>query len=797
MERLQLDSARAPEGDTRNLLEGNYSWERGSGDGYMGNSYMSNSHVKNSYEEDSHVGNRSIIMHIALQGCLRSGSIPYGLTADTGGHIRYLLELVEALAQRPEVSHQIIVTRAFDAPHLGEEYKCLEEAMSENVTLWRCQGASSAYLSKEELWRELPHLVRDLIVRMKQTRLQPNLIHAHYADAGVMALRLKAALGIPYVFTAHSLGATKALHKALDAPVDRVLKRRIRLEEIAIKGADRLIASSEHETLVQYGLYRQHDIRKAQVNPPGCDLQIFRTPAPANAAKEVDAELRRFLRQPDRPCLLAIARPVEKKNLYALVKAYGENPRLRERANLVIYAGTRSQIQSGEPEAQQVWQHLLELIDDYDLYGDVAYPKHHELRHVPAIYQWAARRRGVFVNPALNEPFGLTLLEAAAAGLPVVATREGGPVDIVGRCQNGHLVSPTDLNAIAEACHHLLTDDLDWKRYSSRGSQNVNFYTWSRHARQYIQDAGLALPEQSAARHQRPVTQLMATDMDATLLGHWEGLANLRDWLAQNLHYLFVVATGRAVEEAMGEMAAWSAPLPDFLIADVGSSIYRISPHGEPQLIADWHRRLDEGWQREACRRLLEKEKALTPQPESTQFAYKLSYFLDDSRNRAPGSTSKHIVERIERTLLLAGLTARVVHSHDNLIDILPAGGGKARAVEFICEEFGLGRHQVVAAGDSGNDIDLLKYAALGIAVANHTVELEALRRCKNIYWAKTECAAGLLEGLRYWHSLNSHVHPIHVSDTAVHAQSKPVHTPLSRPSPALTSGARKIEAGA
>lgn len=81
-----------------------------------------------------------VIMHIALQGCLKPGAIPYGLTADTGGHIRYLLELVEALSRRPEVSHQIVVTRAFDAPHLGPEYACPEERLSDKATLWRCRG---------------------------------------------------------------------------------------------------------------------------------------------------------------------------------------------------------------------------------------------------------------------------------------------------------------------------------------------------------------------------------------------------------------------------------------------------------------------------------------------------------------------------------------------------------------------------------------------------------------------------------------------------------------------------------
>lgn len=692
-----------------------------------------------------------VIMHIALQGCLKSGPIPYGLTADTGGHIRYLLELVEALAQRPEVSHQIVVTRAFDAPHLGPEYGSPEERLSEKATLWRCRGASSEYLSKEALWRELPAMVVSLMDRMRREGVHPDLIHAHYADAGVMAMRLKAALGIPYVFTAHSLGVTKAKYTFTEGLVNKELRRRIRFEELALKGADGIIASSEHEARLQYGMYRHHNLQKTRVNPPGCDLNSFRTPAPLEAASQVDAELRRFLRRPDRPCMLAIARPVEKKNLCALVKAYGENPELREQANLVIYAGTRRNLDNQEAEVRQVWDQLIQLIDEYDLYGDVAYPKHHEFEHVPAIYQWAARRRGVFVNPALNEPFGLTLLEAAAAGLPVVATREGGPVDIVHRCQHGLLVAPTDIQAIAAACHHLLEDDLAWKRHSVRGHCNVNFYSWSRHADQYLRDTNFSpRPAYSAIRMNRTVTRLLATDMDGTLLGNHDGLKQLTNWLDRNRQCLFVIATGRSVQDALRELETWGAPRPDVLIADVGSSVYQFDDHGKPRLMKSWHHHLKEGWQRTRCQRLLEAQTMLVRQPGHTQSTYKLSYFIRAARLEKAGLTALELVSEVEQSLAAAGLAARVVCSHSNLLDVLPSLGGKALAVDFIRRKYGIEHQGVVTAGDSGNDLDLLRDAAFGIAVANHTAELTALRGRGNIYWARTESAAGIMEGLRY-----------------------------------------------
>ncbi|NIV35682.1 MAG: glycosyltransferase, partial [Anaerolineae bacterium] len=72
--------------------------------------------------------------------------------------------------------------------------------------------------------------------------------------------------------------------------------------------------------------------------------------------------------------------------------------------------------------ARDVLTRLLLDIDRYDLYGHVAYPKHHRPNDIPDLYRIAAKSKGVFVNPALTEPFGLTLIEAAASGLPMVAT---------------------------------------------------------------------------------------------------------------------------------------------------------------------------------------------------------------------------------------------------------------------------------------------------------------------------------------------------------------------------------------
>lgn len=100
------------------------------------------------------------IMHIALQGCLRAGQVAYGLTADTGGHIRYLLELVEAQSQDPAVSRIEVVTRAFCG--YGEDYQSAQESINAKASIRRFATVNPDYLTKEALWTELPSLLEAL-----------------------------------------------------------------------------------------------------------------------------------------------------------------------------------------------------------------------------------------------------------------------------------------------------------------------------------------------------------------------------------------------------------------------------------------------------------------------------------------------------------------------------------------------------------------------------------------------------------------------------------------------------------
>jgi sucrose-phosphate synthase len=78
------------------------------------------------------------------------------------------------------------------------------------------------------------------------------------------------------------------------------------------------------------------------------------------------------------------------------------NKALREIANLVLIMGNREIIDSMAPGSVKVMDQVLKLIDAYDLYGSVAYPKQHTQNDISDIYLLPAATRGVFVNIALQ-----------------------------------------------------------------------------------------------------------------------------------------------------------------------------------------------------------------------------------------------------------------------------------------------------------------------------------------------------------------------------------------------------------
>jgi sucrose-phosphate synthase len=443
--------------------------------------------------------------------------------------------------------------------------------------------------------------------------------------------------------------------------------------------------------------------------------------------------------------ILAVQRPDERKNLETLIRAYGENETLRELANLVLLVGTRDTLDELPKGQRKVLQQMLHLIDRYDLYGSVAYPKQHSSDDIAEIYRLAASRGGVFVNPALTEPFGLTLIEAAASGLPIVATNEGGPQEIVRICNNGVLIDPLDADALAGTLVNSLSDRAEWRQRSRAGIRGADrHFSWKGHVAQYLKRVKpLRRQQRKTAAGPRArmalADRLLVCDIDNTLVGDKEALEELLAWLEDHRNQIaFGVATGRVLERTSTVLERWNVPRPDVLVTAVGSEIH----YGRPDLVSDlnWQRTIDYRWDTLSLRECLAEVPGIRLQAERDQRDFKLSYFVDPEE--WPGA------RELRRRLKEWGLSASLIYSHNEFLDLLPIRASKGRAIQYLARRWGFRMDEILVAGDSGNDADMLRSGALGVVVKNHSSELRYLRGRERIHFAGASYARGILEGI-------------------------------------------------
>jgi sucrose-phosphate synthase len=466
------------------------------------------------------------------------------------------------------------------------------------------------------------------------------------------------------------------------------------------------------------------------------------------------SEASRFLADPRKPIILALSRPDARKNITTLIRAYGENERLREIANLGLVMGVRDDIRAMEKGPREVLSEVLLLIDYYDLHGSVAYPKQHDPDDVPLFYQLAAKTRGVFVNPALSEPFGLTLIEAAASGLPVVATEDGGPRDILADCKNGLLVDPLDSEGMGAALLDAMSDRERWRRWSRNGVAGARrCFSWSAHVNKYMRLVRATVTQHEKRRigsgsRRRLIAadRILLCDIDNTLIGDQAGLAELLRRLDEaSSEIIFGVATGRSLELTRQVLKEWKLPTPQLLITSVGTDL-----HYGPHLIEDpgWEMVIRHRWSPDDIRRVMTGVPGLRLQPPEGQDEYKISYLVDP--DKAPGR------KEIVRILRQADLQASVVYSHGQFLDVLPIRASKGKALRYFAVKWNIPIERCLVAGDSGNDEEMLTGNTLGVVVGNHDQDLEKLKGHPRIYFAEGHHAWGILEGIDQYDFLGS-----------------------------------------
>jgi len=695
------------------------------------------------------------LLLISIHGLIRGHGLELGRDADTGGQTKYVVDLAKSLAERKDVAQVDLVTRLVDDPAVSADYSNPTELISEKARIVRIKAGANEYLPKEQLWDHLDSFMDNLVNWLNEQPRMPDLIHSHYADAGYVGVRLSNLLSIPLVHTGHSLGRDKRkrlLAKGLSREeIENTynIARRIDAEEEILANADLVITSTHNEIEEQYSLYNYYDPNRMSVIPPGTNLEQFHPPVPGEDIP-FKQQLNHFLKEPDKPLILALSRPDERKNILTLIESYGESEALQQQANLLIVAGNRDDINDLDSGARGVFKNILLLIDNYDLYGRIAIPKSHEADEVPEIYRLAAVSKGVFINPALTEPFGLTILEAAASGLPVVATENGGPVDIIGNCKCGTLVDPLDKEEISQALLKYLNDESSWQCISNNGIQGVrDHYSWQAHAEKYLERISKLEARYETLTEHKPLSKTIRyrdraifTDLDQNLIGNPVALEKFSELIRENRKCVsFGISTGRRIDSALALIKKHSIPRPDILISSLGTRI-----HYGQQLTEDdfWADHIDHDWTPRRISKLLDNIPGLKRQPKSEQTSHKISYYYDDTN--APGH--QEIVDLLRQK----EITANVVFSFGQFLDVIPSRASKGQALRYVAQLLEIPLEQTLVAGGSGADEDMMRGNTLAVVVENrHHEELSQLDDAERIYFAGQPHAAGIIEALDHY----------------------------------------------
>jgi sucrose synthase len=144
-----------------------------------------------------------------------------------------------------------------------------------------------------------------------------------------------------------------------------------------------------------------------------------------------------------KPILFTMARLDRVKNLTGLVDMFGKNAKLRELVNLVLVAGDIDASKSKDREEVKEIEKMHSLIEQHKLHVGFRWIRSQTNRvRNGELYRYIADSGGAFVQPALYEGFGLTVVEAMTCGLPTFATSHGGPAEIIEDGISGFHIDP-------------------------------------------------------------------------------------------------------------------------------------------------------------------------------------------------------------------------------------------------------------------------------------------------------------------------------------------------------------------
>jgi len=466
---------------------------------------------------------------------------------DTGGQVVYILDQVKALEKALGESLKnsgldilpkiLILTRLI--PNAGNT-KCNKrlEKVDSTKNSWILRvpfrthnpQITDNWISRFEIWPYLEDFSEDASVEiLAELGRRPDLVIGNYSDGNLVAYRLSKKFNVTQCGIAHALEKSKYLFSALywkDMEQQYNFSLQFTADLISINSANFLITSSFQEiagtdsSIGQYesykhftmpGLYRVEngvDLYHTKFNivSPGVNTKIFfpytnkskRISSIGHTLNELlfenkeDEDVVGILEDTELTPIFSMARLDKIKNLTSLVEWFGENSELQKLGNLIIVSGKVDVNKSSDWEEKEQINLMHELINRYSLHKKIRWiGKLFNKNETGETYRLIADRKGIFVQPALFEGFGLTILEAMISGLPVFATKYGGPLEIIQNKKCGFHIDPVNgkesVEEILQFIKRIKNHPDYWERISQNAVARVNeSYNWKLYTKRLL-----------------------------------------------------------------------------------------------------------------------------------------------------------------------------------------------------------------------------------------------------------------------------------------------------------------------
>ena len=364
---------------------------------------------------------------------------------DAGGQNVHVAALATSLVER---GHDVVVYTRRDSSALPRRVTMRPGLRVEHVS-----AGPAVPIAKDSLLPYMAAFAENLSRTWQAHR--PDVVHAHFWMSGLASLQAATRHGLPVVQTFHALGVVK---RRWQGEADTSPSSRLDLEREVACRVDRVIATCSDEAAELQALGVPGD--RIDIVPCGVDVSLFRPADVENRSRTV-------------PRLLVVGRLVPRKGVEDAIRALALVPG----AELVIVGGPGVDQLDADPEVARLRQVMIEcgVADRVVLTGHLP---HEEL---PAVI----RSSDLLLAVPWYEPFGITVLEAMACGVPVVGSAVGGLLDTVVPGVTGLLVTQRDPGSIAAAIRLLLDDEPRRAAMGRAGADRVReLYTWERVAAQ-------------------------------------------------------------------------------------------------------------------------------------------------------------------------------------------------------------------------------------------------------------------------------------------------------------------------